>query len=58
VEGLLAEFDPNAVADAIWELYRNDDRRSRLSAAAAEKIHKFDRKSVHDRMEEIYGSIR
>ena len=58
VEGLLAEFDPNAVADAIWELYRNEDRRSRLSAAAAEKIHKFDQTSVHDRMEEIYGSIR
>lgn len=57
VEGLLAEFEPAAVADAIWELYRNEDRRVRLSAAAAEKIHLFDQESVHNRMEEIYGSI-
>lgn len=57
VEGLLAEFDPNAVADAIWELYRNDERRMRLSAAAAEKIHMFDQTCVHARMEEIYGSV-
>lgn len=58
VEGLLAEFDPNAVADAIWELCRNEDRRARLSAAAAKKIHQFDQNCVHKRMEEIYGSIR
>lgn len=58
VEGLLAEFEPNAVADAIWELYRNDDRRARLSAAAAEKIRQFDQTSVHTCMEKIYGSIR
>lgn len=57
-EGLLAEFDPRAVADAIWELYQNPQRRARLGAAAAEKIGQFDQKSVHRRMEEIYGSIR
>lgn len=57
-EGLLAEFSPEAVADAIWELYRNPERRARLGAAAAEKINQFDQKSVHKRMEEIYGSIR
>lgn len=58
VEGLLAEFAPNAVADAIWELYRNPERRARMGAAAAEKIGQFDQTSVHRRMEEIYGSIR
>ena len=57
-EGLLAEFEPSAVADAIWELYRNPERRARLGAAAAEKINQFDQTSVHKRMEEIYGSIR
>lgn len=58
VEGLLAEFDPATVADAIWELYKNPERRAQLGAAAAEKIGQFDRNSVHRRMEEIYGSIR
>lgn len=57
-EGLLAEFRPEAVADAIWELYQNPERRARLGAAAAEKISQFDQISVHRRMEEIYGSIR
>lgn len=57
-EGLLAEFNPEAVADAIWELYQNPARRARLGAAAAEKINQFDQMSVHKRMEEIYGSIR
>lgn len=58
IEGLLAEFEPSAVSDAIWELYQNPERRARLGAAAAEKINQFDQLSVHKRMEEIYGSIR
>lgn len=58
VEGLLADFDPQVVAEAIWRLYRDPELRARMGSAAAKKITRFDKESVQARMEEIYGSIR
>ena len=57
VEGVFAENNPRAVADAILELFRNPEKRAALGAAAAEKVSKFDAQNVHRLMQEIYLSI-
>ena len=56
-EGLFAENDPQAVADAILELYRDPALRTRLGTAAAKKIGLFDAKNVHEQMKKLYLSI-
>ena len=57
VEGEFAENDPQAVAQAILEMYRDGDKRRRMGAAASLKVKQFDKESVHKRMKEIYLSI-
>lgn len=57
-EGLLAEFDPQILAEAIWRLYWDPELLVRMGSAAAKKIKQFDQESVHKRMVEIYGSVR
>ena len=54
VEGLYAENNPQALAEAILTLCRNPERRAALGRAAAEKINLFDAKSVHKTMKDIY----
>ncbi len=56
-EGLIVENQPQAVADAILELYHDPDRRNAFSAAASEKVQQFDCKNVHRIMKEIYFSV-
>lgn len=57
VEGDFVENNPQAVADAILEMARDGEKRSRMGAAASRKVTQFDKESVHARMKEIYLSI-
>ena len=56
-EGLIVENQPQAVADAILELYHDPDRREAFGAAATEKVQQFDRENVHRIMKDIYLSV-
>lgn len=55
--GVFAENNPKAVADAIAALYRDPERRSALGSAAAQKVSQFDAENVHRMMKEIYLSV-
>lgn len=57
ISGLFAENTPQAVAEAIWMLYRDPELRTRLGNAAKEKVAQFDAEHVHQRMSEIYRSL-
>lgn len=57
MDGRIAENTPQAVADAIWELYRDPEKRQRYGAAAAEKVKQFDAENVHRIMKDIYLSV-
>lgn len=57
VEGIHAENNPQAVADAILALCRDPERRVALGRAATEKIRLFDAKNVHKTMKDIYLSV-
>ena len=57
ISGQFTENDPQAVARAILELYRDPERRAAYGAAAAEKVKLFDNENVHARMKDIYLSL-
>ena len=57
VEGVFAENNPQAVADAVLALCRDPERRAKLGHAAKEKVKQFDSENVHRRMKEIYLSV-
>ena len=56
-EGLIVPQDPEAVARAILDLYRDPDRRRQFGSAAKEKVRQFDNENVHRIMKEIYLSV-
>lgn len=56
-EGLIVDNEPQAVADAILELYHDPARRASFSAAASQKVKQFDCENVHRIMKEIYLSV-
>lgn len=58
VEGDFAENNPQAVADAILNMARDSEKRCRMGEAASRKVKRFDKESVHARMQEIYLSIK
>ncbi len=55
--GVFAENRPQAVAEAIVELYWDPRRREELGKAAAEAVKPFDDENVHRQMKEIYLSL-
>ena len=57
VNGVFAENNPKAVADAIAALYRDPEQRSALGSAAVQKVSRFDAENVHRMMKEIYLSV-
>jgi len=57
VEGDFTANDPRAVADAIWKLYTDPDRRRQMGCAAAEKVKRFGKENVQRVMKEIYLSL-
>ena len=57
VSGVFAQRTPEAVAEAIVKLYRDEALRAALGAAAAEKVKLFDSENVHRQMKDIYLSI-
>lgn len=56
-EGRIVENQPQPLADAIVELYRNPVLRRQYGSAAAEKVKQFDSENVHRIMKEIYLSL-
>ena len=56
VSGVFAENNPEAVAKAILELYRDPEKRKALGDGAAEKVLLFDNENVHKLMKDIYLS--
>ena len=56
-EGLIVENDPDVLAQAILELYRDPARRAKFGAAAEEQVWQFDQETVHRIMKEIYLSV-
>jgi glycosyltransferase EpsD len=56
VEGDFIANSPQAVADAMLAMYRDSQRRSRMGAAAAEKVKQFDKDNVHAQVKKIYLS--
>ena len=56
VEGDFIANSPQAVADAMLAMYRDSQRRSRMGAAAAEKVKQFDKDNVHAQVKNIYLS--
>lgn len=57
VEGIMAQNDARAVADAICQLYHDDALRARLGQAAAAKMQGFSDEVIHKKMREIYLSV-
>lgn len=57
VEGIHAENNPQAVAEAILALCRDPEKRAALGAAASKKVRIFDAKNVHKTMKDIYLSL-
>ena len=56
-EGLMADNNPQAVAQAIERLYGEPELRKTLGAAAARKVRLFDQENVHHIVRDIYRSI-
>ena len=57
VSGMFSENTPEAVAEAILELYRDPQKREDFGAAAAQKVKLFDNENVHSQVKDIYLSI-
>lgn len=57
VSGQFSENTPEAVAEAILQLYRDPQKRAAYGAAAAEKVKLFDNENVHSQVKEIYLSL-
>nr|MBQ8244348.1 glycosyltransferase family 4 protein [Oscillospiraceae bacterium] len=57
ISGMFAENNPEALAEAILELYRNPEKRASYGRAAAEKVRLFDSENVHAQVKDIYLSL-
>ena len=57
VSGMFAQNNPEAVAEAILQLYRAPQKRAAYGAAAAEKVKLFDNTNVHSQVKDIYLSL-
>ena len=57
VSGVFSENTPEAVAEAILELYRDPRKRADYGAEAARKVKLFDNENVHSQVKDIYLSI-
>jgi len=57
VSGRFAENTPEAVAEAILQLYRDPQTRASYGAAAAQRVTLFDNENVHRQVKEIYLSV-
>ena len=55
--GIFAENNPQAVADAILELYRNPERAKKLGSNAAESAAAYDEAAILSKVKEIYLSV-
>lgn len=55
--GLFAPNDPQSVADAILQLYRDPEHAQALGRAAGEKVKLFAKESVHAQMKDIYCNL-
>jgi len=56
VEGDFIANTPQAVVDAMLRMYSDPKRRSRMGAAASEKVKRFDKDSIHEMVRKIYLS--
>ena len=57
VSGMFSENTPEAVAQAILQLYRDPGKRAAYGTAAAEKVKLFDNENVHRQVKDIYLSV-
>ncbi len=57
VSGMFAENTPEAAAKAIVKLYRDPELRTAYGEAAARRVKRFDSRTVHEIMKEIYLSV-
>ena len=57
ISGMFSENEPEALAKAILELYRDPEKRTAYGQAAAEKVKLFDNENVHAQVKEIYLSL-
>lgn len=57
VSGMFAENNPEALAKAILELYRDPETRAAYGRAAVEKVKLFDSENVHAQVKDIYLSL-
>ncbi len=57
VSGQFTENDPQALADAIMQLYHDPAKRAAYGAAAAEAAKQYDESIVHKQVKEIYLSV-
>ena len=57
ISGIFADNTPEAGAEAILKLYRDEALRSTCGKGAAEKVKLFDNENVHQLVKDIYLSI-
>lgn len=57
VSGMFAENTPEAVAEAILQLYRDPRKRAAYGSAAAQRVTLFDNENVHKQVKDIYLSL-
>jgi glycosyltransferase EpsD len=57
ISGIFAENTPEAGAEAILKLYRDEALRSTCGKGAAEKVKLFDNENVHRLVKDIYLSV-
>ena len=57
ISGIFAENTPEAGAEAILKLYRDEALRSSCGKGAAEKVKLFDNENVHKLVKDIYLSV-
>ena len=57
VQGDFIDNTPQAVAAGMLAMYHDPERRSRMGAAAAEKVKLFEKDSVHEMVRKIYLSV-
>jgi len=57
VSGAFAQITPEATAEAILKLYRDEALREAYGTAAAEKVKLFDNENVHRLVKDIYLSV-
>ena len=57
ISGRFSENNPEALAEAILQLYRDPELRAAYGRGAAEKVKLFDSKNVHAQVKDIYLSL-